>query len=218
MVREGTVAVNGAVTKDSSVHVCPGEDRVTVGATEIIYREHVYLMLNKPSGYVSATEDPRDPTVLELAPEEYTHYDLFPVGRLDKDTEGLLVITNDGQLAHQLLSPRKHVPKTYYVKVNGTVSRNHITSFEHGIELNDGYVTKPSFLKITLSGDISEVELTIYEGKFHQVKRMFRALDMEVIYLKRIQMGGLSLDPSLKPGEIRELTPHELELLKKPRY
>ncbi|PKM81237.1 MAG: 16S rRNA pseudouridine(516) synthase [Firmicutes bacterium HGW-Firmicutes-14] len=221
IVRQGKVTVNGEVIKDSSVHVAPEKDRVTVDMVEVIYRELVYLILNKPSGYITSTEDSGEPTVMEFIPEEFSHYKLFPVGRLDRDTEGLLLLTNDGKLAHDLLAPKKHIPKTYYVKVDGHVSDKHIEAFSAGIILDDGYNTMPSQLVIRAAGNagearltMSEVELTIYEGKFHQVKRMFAAFGMQVIYLKRIAMGQLQLDPTLNPGDIRELKPDELAMLR----
>lgn len=215
LVKEGTVTVNGEVTRDSSVHVAPDKDTVTVNGVIIVYREHVYLMLNKPAGYVSATHDTREQTVIDLVPEEYRHFDLFPVGRLDKDTEGLLLLTNDGHLAHELLAPKKHVSKTYFVRVEGRVTEEHIDRFARGVVLDDGYETRPAEMEIMASGDISEVQLTIYEGKFHQIKRMFQSLDMQVIYLKRTAMGGLPLDSALTPGQLRELSGEEHFLLRR---
>lgn len=214
IVRQGHVAVNGQTVTDSSFHVSPEADRVTVNGATVVYKQFVYLMMNKPAGYISATEDVAAPTVIELVPEEYAHYNLFPVGRLDKDTEGLLLLTNDGRLAHELLAPKKHVPKTYFVRIEGLVTEEHVKVFSRGVTLDDGYVTKPAELKILSSASISEVELTIYEGRFHQVKRMFKSLGMKVLYLKRLAMGMLHLDLSLKPGETRELTPEEFALLK----
>lgn len=216
LARGGNITVNGSPVKDSSVHVSTIEDHVAVNGVEVVYKEFVYLLLNKPAGYISATEDSRDATVIDLVPDEFSHYELFPVGRLDKDTVGLLLLTNDGKLAHELLSPKKHVPKTYYAKVEGQVTDHHITLFKQGVVLDDGYETKPAELTIISCDNISEVELTIVEGKFHQVKRMFASLDMKVIYLKRISMGSLSLDEDLPEGQIRELTEEELSLLKKP--
>lgn len=214
IVRSGTVTVNGQPVNDSSIHVSPEQDIIMVGSSQVIYKEFVYLMLNKPAGCISATEDMRAPTVLELVPPQYAHYDLFPVGRLDKDTEGLLILTNDGQLTHNLLAPKKHVAKTYYARIKGKVSEKHIDYFKDGVVLDDGYKTMPAELKILNSGEISEIELTIHEGKYHQVKRMFEAHDMSVIYLKRISMGGVNLDNSLNPGEARELSEEELVILK----
>lgn len=214
MVREGGVTINGAVAKDSSAHVLPEQDIVTVNEVKVTYKEFIYLLMNKPQGYISATADPREQTVIDLVPEEYRHYDLFPVGRLDKDTEGLLILTNDGRLAHDLLTPKKHVPKTYFVRVEGDVRERQVKAFAQGVTLDDGYKTKPAVMKVLVSGPVSEVELTIVEGKFHQVKRMFKAVRMDVVFLKRVAMGGLILDPLLETGKIRELVGDELELLK----
>ncbi len=213
-VREGKVAVNGTIVTDSSVHVHPGEDMITFDGVVVNYREFIYLMLNKPGGFVSATVDHRENTVIELVPERFRHFELFPVGRLDKDTEGLLLLTNDGKLAHELLAPRKHVPKTYFVKIGGRITEEHKKRFAEGIVLDDGYMTMPSRLSLLKSGDVSEAEVVIHEGKYHQVKRMFGALGLPVVYLKRTAMGSLTLDESLAPGEIRELSAEELALLK----
>lgn len=214
LVRSGTVAVNGQPAKDSSIHVSPARDLIAVNGVQVVYKEFIYLMLNKPAGYISATEDLREPTVIDLVPEEFSHYELFPVGRLDKDTVGLLLITNDGKLAHDLLSPKKHVPKKYLARVDGNVSENHVRLFSEGVTIDDGYKTKPAELTILSSGDSSEVELIITEGKFHQVKRMFQAVNMKVTFLQRTEFGPLHLDKDLEPGEMRELTEQEILLLK----
>ena len=170
-------------------------------------------MLNKPDGYISATFDKRDPIVLDLIDKEDLVFEPFPVGRLDKDTEGLLVLTNDGQLAHRVLSPKKHVPKTYYAKIEGIVTEEDIKAFAKGVTLDDGYETMPAELIILKSDEISEIELTIHEGKFHQVKRMFESVDKKVIYLKRLSMGKLKLDENLALGEYRELTDEEVKMI-----
>lgn len=214
LTRDGNVSVNGKPVRDSSIHVSQANNLVTVNGVNVIYREFVYLMLNKPGGYISATEDTRDATVLELVPAKYSHYELFPVGRLDKDTEGFLLLTNDGKLAHELLAPKKHVPKTYLAEVAGQVTETHQEAFSKGVILDDGYKTKPAELKILSAGNTSKIELVIHEGKYHQVKRMFAAFDLKVVCLKRIAMGGLPLDEALELGEIRELTDGELDLLK----
>ncbi|KAF6510537.1 Ribosomal small subunit pseudouridine synthase A [Geobacillus stearothermophilus] len=174
-------------------------------------------MMNKPSGVVSATEDAVEETVVDLLEEEDRAFSPFPVGRLDKDTEGLLLLTNDGQLAHQLLSPKKHVPKTYFAVVDGEVTEADVAAFQRGVVLDDGYETKPAKLVVLKSGLRSDVEVTITEGKFHQVKRMFQAVGKRVVYLKRIQMGPLPLDPDLAVGEYRELTDEEVDMLKQYR-
>jgi 16S rRNA pseudouridine516 synthase len=179
---------------------------------KIAYEQFEYYMLNKPAGVVSATIDARDKTVIDLI-EEKNRKDLFPVGRLDKDTEGLLLITNDGELAHQLLSPKKHVDKVYYAKVEGHVTDEDVELFQRGVDIGEKEQTLPAKLVILQSGVISEVHLTIQEGKFHQVKRMFEAVNKKVIYLKRLSMGTLQLDETLLPGEYRRLTEEELQRL-----
>ncbi len=212
--KSGIVTVDGKTVKDSSQHVDPAASIIMVGDEAVEYREFVYLMMNKPQGVISATEDLRHQTVVDLLTSDYRAFEVFPVGRLDIDTEGLLLLTNDGQLAHQLLSPKKHVPKTYYAKITGKVTEVDQGALKAGVTLEDGYETLPAELEIIVSGEISEIELTIYEGKFHQVKRMFEVLGKKVIYLKRMTMGTLSLDPSLELGRYRELTQQELKALR----
>ncbi|HZG60870.1 MAG TPA: pseudouridine synthase [Anoxybacillus sp.] len=214
LLKSGVVKVDDVIVKDPKMQVNPGEQVVTVWGEEVQYKEFIYLMMNKPPGVISATEDLVQETVIDLLEEEDKIFEPFPVGRLDKDTEGLLLLTNDGQLAHQLLSPKKHVPKTYFAVIDGEVTEADVKAFRQGIVLDDGYETKPAELVILKSGIRSDVEVTITEGKFHQVKRMFQAVGKRVVYLKRIQMGPLSLDESLALGEYRELTDEEVELLK----
>jgi 16S rRNA pseudouridine516 synthase len=218
IVKNGLVHVNGRPVKDGGIQVHPQQDRITVDGQGVHYREFIYLMLNKPQDVISATEDSRERTVLDLLDEEYSHFELFPVGRLDKDTEGLLLLTNDGKLTHNLLSPRKHVPKTYFAEVEGAVTEADGETFQAGVTLEDGYVAMPAKLTILVPGDptagrLSKIELTIMEGKFHQVKRMFEAVDKKVVFLKRIAMGALLLDDHLAPGTYRELTESELNEL-----
>lgn len=212
LITKGQIQVNGTIVKKPEFKLDPISDRVQYQDREITYVTYEYYMLNKPSGVISATEDKRDTTVIDLI-ESRQRKDLFPVGRLDKDTEGLLLITNDGALAHRLLSPKKHVDKTYYAKICGEVTKEDIEIFEKGVCIGDEKLTLPAKLVILKSGAESEIELTIQEGRFHQVKRMFQAVGKEVVYLKRLSMGGLSLDPSLKPGEYRKLTKEEMEQL-----
>ena len=214
LLKAGAVTVNGEVIKDAKQHVDPKKDRVMLYEEEVYYREFVYLMMNKPPGVISATEDTREETVVDLLEVEHAVFNPFPVGRLDKDTEGLLLLTNDGVLAHQLLSPKKHVPKTYFAVIDGEVTEEDSKAFQKGVTLDDGYVTKPGKLTILKSGLRSDIELTITEGKFHQVKRMFEAVGKRVVYLRRISMGPLQLDEELDLGEYRELTEEEVELLK----
>ncbi|WP_339251076.1 pseudouridine synthase [Sporosarcina sp. FSL W8-0480] len=214
LLKKGAIQVNNELVKDPARHVDPEMDEVTILGERIVYREFIYLMLHKPQGVISATEDFRDRTVIDLLDDEYRHFEPFPVGRLDKDTEGLLLITNDGKLAHELLSPKKEVPKTYYAHIEGVVTEDDIERFAEGVTLDDGYFTKPGKLRILKSDNISEIELTITEGKFHQVKRMFEAVGKRVVYLKRLTMGTLSLDEGLNLGEYRELTEEELASLR----
>ena len=211
--KQGLISVNGKVINNPGVQVDSESDDIRFNGEKIVYRDFVYIMLNKPDGYISATFDKYDPIVLDLIDQSYLVFEPFPVGRLDKDTEGLLVLTNDGQLAHRVLSPKKHVPKTYYAKIQGKVTEEDILAFEKGVILDDGYETMPSQLKILKSDDMSEIELTIHEGKFHQVKRMFESVGKKVVYLKRLSMGKLKLDESLKLGEYRELTEEEVKLI-----
>ena len=212
-IRKGRVMVNGEVCKKPEAKVFIDKDEIMFDDSKVGYAKYIYFMLNKPAGVVSATKDNVSKTVLELITDKQGK-DLFPVGRLDKDTEGLLLLTNDGDLAHQLLAPKKHVDKVYYAKVQGKVTKEDKDAFLSGVLIDEDYVTLPAQLNIIKSDEISEIELTIQEGKFHQVKRMFDAVDKEVIFLKRISMGGLSLDPELQPGEFRRLTDAEVEYLK----
>ncbi|NHM27130.1 rRNA pseudouridine synthase [Desulfofundulus sp. TPOSR] len=214
LVKEKRIRVNGELANDPGLHVLPGRDQIEVDGEPVEYRQHIYLMLNKPQGFLSATEDRFAQVVVDLLPPEYRAFHPFPVGRLDKDAEGLLLLTNDGKLAHQLLSPKKRVPKTYFAVVCGMVTETDVEAFRHGVILKDGCRTMPGELKILRSGPESEVELTIYEGKYHQVKRMFQSVGKKVTYLKRIAMGPLILDERLKPGEYRELSEEEIKNLR----
>lgn len=214
ILKKGRVKVEGKIIKSGSVHVNPYEAFIEIDGKKLEYKEFIYIMLNKPQGVISASFDKRVETVVDLLKEEYKIFEPFPVGRLDKDTEGLLLLTNDGKLAHELLSPKKHVPKTYFAHIEGIVNKEDILKFKEGVILDDGYKTKPSELNIIKSENISEIELTIYEGKFHQVKRMFESVGKKVIYLKRISMGDVKLDERLDLGEYRELREEEFKKLK----
>jgi len=212
-IRNGLVHVDGKVIDNPGLLIDPMVQKICFQGQEVFYQQFYYYMLNKPAGFISATEDKYDQTVMDLLkPKDQKN--LFPVGRLDKDTEGLLLLTNDGELTHNLLSPKKKVPKTYYAKIQGQVTKSDKIAFQSGVLLDDGYHTLPSELKIITSGDISEIELTICEGKFHQVKRMFISRGQKVIYLKRISMGSLKLDENLDLGEYRPLTEKEIKELK----
>lgn len=214
LLKSGAVTVDGDVVKDAKQHIDTNKQTVSLNGEIIEYKEFIYLMMNKPQGVLSATEDSTGETVIDLLALEDQVYEPFPVGRLDKDTEGLLLITNDGQLAHRLLAPKKHVPKTYFAVIDREVTEEDVRAFAAGVTLDDGYETKPGELKILKSGIRSDIELTITEGKFHQVKRMFEAVGKSVVYLQRISMGPLPLDETLELGEYRELTDEEVELLR----
>lgn len=211
MIKKGLVSVDGEVIKKADYKFDETAVGVCVGEKKISYQKYYYYMLNKPAGVVSATTDSHDKTVLDLL-EEAPGKDLFPVGRLDKDTEGLLLITNDGELGHNLLSPKKHVEKTYLVKTAEMVTPDMVQELEQGVDIGEEKLTLPARVKIL---NVKEIELTITEGKFHQVKRMLKAVGNEVTYLKRLSMGSLILDEELKLGEYRSLTDTELLELRK---
>lgn len=213
LIKDGTVTIDSKIANDTGMHVDPLTQEVCVDGKKVIYRKYVYIMMNKPEGVISATEDTRERTVLDVLPDEYRVFQPSPVGRLDKDTVGLLLLTNDGALAHKLLSPRKHVPKVYNARVQGVVTQRDIDEFKRGVLLEDGYKTLPADLSIIEEGEVSKVEVIIYEGKYHQVKRMFEAVGKRVIFLMRVSMGPLKLDDNLKQGEARELTKEELDSL-----
>ena len=211
-IRWGKVTVDGKTIRQPEFKIDEATAEVTYKKEPVLYQKMKYYMLHKPAGVVSATNDKKEKTVLDLLDAKLKK-DMFPVGRLDKDTEGLLIITNDGDLAHRLLSPKKHVDKVYYAKVDGMVTQKDVEIFAEGMDIGNEEVAKPSKLVILKSDEISEIELTIQEGKFHQVKRMFQAVGKEVVYLKRLSMGTLKLDETLEPGKYRALTEEEVEAL-----
>jgi 16S rRNA pseudouridine516 synthase len=212
-VRAGAVSVNGRAVKTSDINIDPEADTVTYCGASVVYRKYTYIMLNKPEGYVSATEDGKDPTVLDLLPPDVraAAKGLFPCGRLDKNTLGLMLLTDNGELGHRLLAPKSHVAKRYRFKSKFPVSVTDAARFENGLVLEDGYETRPA--KIELEGDGSEGVITLVEGKYHQIKRMLEALDNKITYLERISFGPLTLDTSLARGEWRYLTEDEIEAL-----
>lgn len=207
-LKKGSITVNGEVVKKPETKIQETTDTVCFNGKIIVYEAFQYFVLNKPAGCVTATRDRISDTVMSFLPQD-CRKDLFPVGRLDKDTEGLLLITNDGQLAHDLLSPKKHVDKTYFAVIDGKVQEEHVQKFAEGIDIGDETLTMPAKLHILKSGEISEIELTIQEGRFHQVKRMFEAIGTKVTYLKRLSMGTLTLG-DLQPGEVRIPDPEEI--------
>ena len=227
-LQKGRVRVNGEVCKNGDSKVSP-EDEVTLDGKSLAAEEFLYLMLHKPAGVVSATEDGRDKTVLDLVreqgaetPEEAGESgyflgkrEVFPVGRLDKDTEGLLLLTDDGELAHKLLSPKKHVDKVYFALLSGEVPDDAAARFAEGIQVGQDYRALPAKLEVlSVEDGVSKVNITLREGKFHQVKRMCHEIGCEVTYLKRISIGNLVLDDKLEPGECRKLTAEELAMIK----
>ncbi len=213
LVKQGRVTVDGITAVKSDEKIDENTSVVCLDGEQLNYREFIYLMLNKPSGYVSATYDAKLPTVIDLVPEEYLHFEPFPVGRLDIDTEGLLILTNDGKLAHELTSPKKHVYKTYYAELDADMEDADIEIFKNGIKLDEDFTTLPAELVIT--EDRKKVYISICEGKFHQVKRMCQKVGKNVVYLERVKMGGLELGGSLERGTVRELTNNEIQLIYK---
>ena len=220
IIKDGYIEVNGKIIKNAGTKVDPDKDDVRIGGERIYYEEFIYFMLNKPAGVISATEDFVHETVLDLLEPADLVQEPHPVGRLDIDTEGLLILTNDGQLTHQLTSPKKEVDKEYYAIINGIATTDDIIKFKEGLLLKDQeeeFKTLPAkleILEVDEEAKTSEVRVTIHEGKFHQVKRMFEAVDKKVMYLKRERMHTLKLDENLPLGEYRRLTDEELTLLK----
>ena len=210
-VRAGAVTVNGRAPSTSDINIDPELDRVTYCGKTVVYRKYTYIMLNKPEGVVSATEDGKDRTVLDLLPPDVRTRGMFPCGRLDKNTLGLMLLTDNGELAHRLLSPKSHVEKTYRFKSKFPVSEEDARRFENGLTLEDGYETKPARIALETGGDGGLI--TLVEGKYHQIKRMLEALDNKITYLERISFGPLTLDGTLERGEWRYLTEDEIRAL-----
>lgn len=214
LIRQGRIRVDGVAPRSSEEKVDPEAVSITIDGMVLPYQKYTWIMLHKPAGVLSATEDGRGRTVLDLLPEDLRRRNLFPVGRLDKDTEGLLLLTNEGGLAHDLLSPRHHVDKVYYARCDGPLSAEDCKAFAEGMVLEDGTRCLPAGLEVLSSGARSEALVTLREGKFHQVKRMLAARGAPVQYLKRLKMGNLTLDSSLAPGEFRFLSEEEVGLLR----
>ncbi|ENH95805.1 pseudouridine synthase [Gracilibacillus halophilus YIM-C55.5] len=213
LMKKKKVFINGVAVKSPNTQVNPEKDQVICDGKVIKYQKYGYWMLHKPSGYLSATYDHHQRTVIDLLDEKIQIFEPFPVGRLDKDTEGLLLLTNDGQLAHKLLSPKNHIEKTYIAKVDQTLTSTDVEQLEQGVDIGEGVLTQPATVKVMSDEEPTVIQLTITEGKFHQVKRMFHAVDKKVTYLKRMSMGGLVLDELLTRGAYRELTQKEIEWL-----
>ena len=215
IIKKG-ILINNILIKSPDYKVDEINDQVMVNGNRLVYQKYVYIMMNKPKDTVSATEDAIEKTVVDILKEADRIYKVFPVGRLDKDTEGLMLLTNDGELAHRLISPKKDVVKKYYVEVSGELKEEHLSIVEAGVMLEDGYKCKPARLEILeISEDKSRANIYITEGKFHQVKRMMKSLETTVTYLKRISIGELILDENLELGEYRHLTNEELDKLNK---
>lgn len=215
LIKEKKVEVNGETAKKGEAQVDENGDEVFVSGKKAEYKKFVYLMLNKPEGVVSANEDREHKTVMSLVPEEYRHFDLFCVGRLDIDTTGLLLLTNDGDFSHHITSPKHKVNKKYFARVSGELNEEDIARFKDGITISGGEKCESALLEILeVKGGESEAHLTISEGKFHQVKRMYEAVGKKVLSLKRVSIGNVVLDESLKLGEMRPLTEEEILLLK----
>ncbi len=216
IVKSGEIKIDGTVIKDSSMKIDPDKSTIEVGGNVVGYKKYIYILMNKPQGVVSATFDNYDETVIDILEPEYQAFKPFPIGRLDKDTEGLLLITNDGELNHRMISPKNHVDKVYYAEIDKYLDEEDVNKFKNGIQLKDGYKCLPGKLHIIESNeDGARVEVTIQEGKFHQVKRMFNALGKNVVYLKRIKFGPIELDEDLNLGQYRELSKNEIENIKK---
>lgn len=213
--RGGLILVNGTPIKKADVHIDPDRDEIVFCGRKIEYRKYTYILMNKPDGVVSATEDGRDKTVIDLLPEELQKLNLFPCGRLDKHTLGLVMLTDDGDLAHRLLSPKHHVKKKYFFESKFPLTDDEVVYLERGATLEDGYVTKPS--EIELIGDRKSGYITLVEGKYHQIKRMLESVNNKITYLERITFGPLTLDEGLPRGQWRFLTKYEIEELEKHR-
>lgn len=210
LLHKKMVTVDGQVVKQADTQVDPATSQIMVGGTPVTYEKYIYLMMNKPADVVSATHDKRDTTVIDLLEERYRSQDLFPVGRLDKDTTGLIILSNDGGFAHRALSPKKHVEKTYRAAINRDITPQDVAAFAKGIMLGDGYVCMPATLS---AAGAQTAEVVMAEGKFHQVKRMFAALQIDVLTLERVAFAGIMLDKNLPQGEYRPLNADELHAI-----
>jgi 16S rRNA pseudouridine516 synthase len=212
-LKQGRVTIDGVCEKIGKTKIDLGKNVVELDGKIITYVKYTYLMLNKPSGVVSATTDYLNDTVIDVLEERYKHMKLFPVGRLDIDTVGLIILSNDGKFAHNTLSPKHHVTKVYKAKILGEVTNEDIKQFKEGIEIDTGYICKPAVLTIISSDKYSEIEIQIQEGKFHQIKKMFEAVGKKVVHLQRIEFCSIKLDEELEEGEARELTAKEMDII-----
>ncbi len=206
LIKKKSVTVDGDLILRPEFKLDPEESEIAVNGQALSFKKHIYIMLNKPAGVVSATKDNSQKTVLDILPENLKRKGLAPVGRLDKDTEGLMILSDDGDFAHKILSPKKHIYKRYFARLDGGLNTEMIENFKNGIELSDGEICLPAKLEIA---DKNSAYVEICEGKFHQVKKMFLTQGLSVIYLERVKIGGLELDGNLHRGEARELTNYE---------
>ena len=213
LVKGGRVTLDGRVIKSSDEKADPDKNIIAIDGKAVNYKKHIYIMLNKPQGVVSATEDRDHPTVIDLVPKDLRRDGLFPAGRLDGDTVGFVLITDDGDFAHEILSPKNHIMKTYHATLQRDLTQEDIEAFKNGIELKDGTLCLEAEVT-AIDSDKPMAQVKICEGKYHQVKRMFAALGNKVLYLKRVKMGELYLDENLEEGQCREITPEELTLIK----
>ncbi len=212
LIKRGQISVNDKIAKTSDLKVDPENDVVRIDGEQVVFKKYIYIMLNKPQGVVCSTRDGLSPTVLSLVPNELMRKGLFPAGRLDKDTEGFVLITDDGELAHKMLSPKNHVPKVYYVELSEKIATDYKEKLSKGIALPSGEECLPAEL-FEIYGKDKACHIILHEGMFHQVKKMFEALGNEVVFLKRIQIGGLELDEKLEKGKCQEILHKNVEKL-----
>lgn len=213
LVKSGRITIDGKLPKSSDIKLSPDECDIRIDGESLNYKKHIYIMLNKPQGVISASNDREQQTVIDLVPKELFREGLFPAGRLDGDTTGFVLITDDGDFAHRILSPKNHIMKTYHATLRDELTEDDIIRFKEGLTLGDGTECLEAHVRVLESGDINLAEIKICEGKYHQVKRMFASIGNKVLELRRVKMGGLDLDESLREGECREITEKELKMI-----
>ena len=213
LVKSGRITIDGKLPKSSDIKLSPDECDIRIDGESLNYKKHIYIMLNKPQGVISASNDREQQTVIDLVPKELFREGLFPAGRLDGDTTGFVLITDDGDFAHRILSPKNHIMKTYHATLRDELTEDDIIRFKEGLTLGDGTECLEAHVRVLESGDINLAEIKICEGKYHQVKRMFASIGNKVLELRRVKMGGLDLDESLREGECREITDKELKMI-----
>ncbi|MEE1320274.1 MAG: pseudouridine synthase [Acutalibacteraceae bacterium] len=213
LVKSGRITIDGKLPKSSDIKLSPDECDIRIDGESLNYKKHIYIMLNKPQGVISASNDREQQTVIDLVPKDLFREGLFPAGRLDGDTTGFVLITDDGDFAHRILSPKNHIMKTYRATLRDELTEDDIIRFKEGLTLGDGTECLEAHVRVLESGDINLAEIKICEGKYHQVKRMFASIGNKVLELRRVKMGGLDLDESLREGECREITDKELKMI-----